>query len=332
MTISKHILQNKLRTFYHRKHVLVCGGAGFIGSHIVDFLTAFGAEVTVIDPCMPGTGGNSENLSNSKSHIRWHRCPIEDVSTLHAILQDSDLVIDAMGFTRHHEGMENPRKDLELNYLCHLTLIDMLNQIPKPAVYLGSRGQYGRLEGQVDESYPQVPLDPQGVHKSAAESMFRIYSKQYGWNCISVRIGNCFGPRQLPLGKDIGLIGGFIRSILNEEAVELYGDANRTRYLIYVEDLALQLVGLVPNMPAGFTAMNLMGESILIKDILDLLIKLNGKGDYRWIAFPEEIAALEPGEAKISQEALYQNLEDISYTPFYEAIEKTFNYLKGMLT
>ena len=80
MTTSKHSLQNELPGFYHRKNVLVCGGAGFIGSHVVDFLTAFGAEVTVIDPCMPGTGGKPENLSDSKPYIKWYRCPIEEIS------------------------------------------------------------------------------------------------------------------------------------------------------------------------------------------------------------------------------------------------------------
>lgn len=323
--------ENQLDRYYSGKSVVLCGGAGFIGSHLVDALVRLNCRVIVIDPCVPGTGGNPENLSSSHSNITWLKVPIEKVENLDSILSTCHLVIDSMGFTRHHEGINDPFLDLDLNYSNHLTLIQALRRVPTPTVYLGSRGQYGKLIDTVSEDTPQHPLDPQGVHKVAAESMYRIYSTKDDWPCISIRLGNCFGPRQLSLGSDIGLIGGFIRSILSQEVIELYGDYTRKRYLIYVDDLVEQLLQLIIKMPEHFCPINLVGESVLLKEILDTLIKTAGQGSYSFRPYPETILQVEPGEATISQSRLRQYVKTVRLTPLNESLHNTLQYFKNVL-
>src|SRR5579859_5910179 len=114
------------------RSALVCGGAGFIGSHIVEGLVERGAGVTVIDPCHPRTGGSPRNLEGFASRIQWRRDPIERLADLDDLVRGADAVVDAMGFTHHAEGMSEPALDHELNYAIHLTLISALNRQPRP--------------------------------------------------------------------------------------------------------------------------------------------------------------------------------------------------------
>ena len=264
--------------------------------------------------------------------IEWIRKPIEEIQDLAGILNRADLVIDAMGFTRHHEGMENIPFDARLNYLNHLVLIDALGRCPKPVVYLGSRGQYGKLSGCITEASPQVPVDTQGVHKLAAESMFRIFSEKNGFPCISMRIGNCFGTRQMHSGKDIGLVGQLARGMWEGRTVELYGDARRSRHLIFIDDLVHQSLSLIPSMQSGFAAINIVGQAVLIKEILDTFKALGASGTYAFAPFPPEVARLDPGEAVILQEALIERAGEVAYTPISIALEKTINYFRQKWT
>jgi UDP-glucose 4-epimerase len=308
------------------RSALVCGGAGFIGSHVVDALLERGVRVTVIDPCHPRTSGSPRNLAGVASRIEWLQDPVERVPELDAIVASADVVIDAMGFTHHAEGIREPRLDHELNYAIHLPLLEAVNRHPRLFLYLGSRGQYGRIAGIVDEDAPQIPLDPQGVHKAAAESMIRIYSARHRWPALSLRLGNCFGPRQ-PLGADPGLVGGFIVSVLRGEQVVLYGAEDRRQHLLFVGDLARIVVRLLGVRKAGFTALNVPGPRVVLRDVVETLIRLAGRGSYSFRPFPAEVAAIHAGDATLS-DARLENLVPCEYTSLEGALGRTLESLE----
>lgn len=321
--------RGQLTDYFAGKRILVCGGAGFIGSHLVDTLVGLGSKVTVIDPCFAETGANLGNLELSKPCIELMALPIQKVKNLEFELKRFDLVIDSMGLTKHHLGLDNPQLDLACNYQCHLALIEALSRQPVPTIYLGSRAQYGKLEGVVSEDSPQNPLDPQGVHKAAAEAMFRIYSQRNGWPCRSLRIGNCFGPRQVVMGNDVGLVAGFVRSILAGQIVELYGDNTRQRNILYVNDLVEQIIRVGAIMTgSGFQAVNVIGQAVRLTELLDMLIQLTGRGGYRISSFPESVAQIDPGYAHISQDKLKLLLGDVFYTPLQFSLEETLKYFE----
>ena len=223
----------KVEQSFQDQRILLLGGAGFLGSHLAGAFVKLGARVTVVDPCIEKTGGNPQNLSSIAAKINWLEFRVGDETDLVKLVAEHELVVDAMGLVSHHIGLAEPCLDLELNYLNHLALVTALCQAPRPVVYLGSRGQYGKIIGQAAEDYRQLPLDPQGVHKAAAESVFRIYGERFQFPCLSLRLGNCFGPRQLKEGGDVGLVGGFIRQLLAGQNVELYGSASRKRELLF---------------------------------------------------------------------------------------------------
>ena len=105
---------------FHGKKYLICGGAGFIGSAFTRRLVQLGANVTVLDPCIPKTGGHERHLLDSLKDIEWIRESVISFPRLNNLTARQDGVIDAMGFTSHFEGMKEPGFDLECNYVSHL--------------------------------------------------------------------------------------------------------------------------------------------------------------------------------------------------------------------
>lgn len=313
--------------------VVVFGGAGFIGSHLVEGLIGQGLRVSVVDPCLEGTSGSSDNLAQVEDRIEWIHQDVEQLnpSQWRSLLGDASLVIDAMGMTRHHVGVEFPERDLQLNYISHLAVIQALKEHPVPVLYLGSRGQYGKMCGRMDESSPMVPLDPQGVHKTAAEAMYRIYSGLYRFDCLSLRLGNCFGPRQPYTGGDLGLVGGLIEKLMAQEEALIFGDETRSRHLIYVEDVVRAIFRLMQHPFTGFEAVNLVGEAVRLDDLMKALIAQLG-GTYSFAPFPPGIARLECGEAEISQDRFLTLAGDsFSFSNLRDAIRETCAYFKGVL-
>ena len=314
--------------YYRGKHVLVCGGAGFLGAHLVGSLIKAGARVEVVDPCVPGSGGNERNLAPFAGVIAWRQVSSEDRSALLTALNNCDVVFDAMGFTRHHVGLADPLLDLRLNYLSHLGLAAALNEVPRPLVYLGTRGQFGRHTGTLFEDSPQVPLDPQGIHKSAAESLLRIYSPRYGWPVLSARLDNCFGPGQPITGDDVGLIGGFVRTLRAGECVKLYGDARRSRRITYAPDAARWLLDAAERMGSGFSAVNMFGADVRLVQLLDTLIAQIGRGSYELAKFPPEIALLEVGNTEVSRKVFLEHVPYPHITPLPDALATTLDYFQ----
>src|SRR3954454_18867383 len=157
-----------------RASVTVLGGAGFIGSRVVERCVAAGLQTTVIDGMLPKTGARPANLNACRSSINLETRRIEHAENLSDVLRSSDAIVDCMGWTCHRSAALDPLYDLELNVQSHVA---WLSRVPprreQRVIYLGSRVQYGRVDGVIDESTPMRPVDVQGVHKLAAEHHFQ---------------------------------------------------------------------------------------------------------------------------------------------------------------
>jgi UDP-glucose 4-epimerase len=174
-----------------------------------------------------------------------------------------------------------------------------------------------------------APRDPQGIHKQAAESLFRVYAARHGFAGVSLRLGNCYGPRQPTQGRDIGLVGGFIRQLLEGAPVEIYGNpATRSRQLVYVRDVAAWVVHLAETFPSGFHAMNLAGPKVLLRDLADTLTSMAG-GTYSFRPFPEDIKALDCGDGEMDQSRLRKLWPDFAFSDWRKCLETTYAYFKA---
>lgn len=313
------------------KRVLILGGAGFIGSHLVHRFAANNWSVTVIDGLLSRTGACRENLNPNPANAEFLFRPIEAVHDLTTRLAAADLVIDAMAWTAHLEAMRDPTYDLKLNAESHLVLLNSLTASSrKPRViYLGSRGQYGApTEEPVTESAPMEPKDIQGIHKLAAESYFRVLAPLHKFDAVSLRVPNCFGECQPVQGLDIGLIGGFIRNALQGQTIEVFG-RERSRCILYVGDLAEIVYQLALRPTTGFLPLNVGGHHLSISELAETIVRLVGKGRCVIKEIPAEIKAIDAGSVRFSSTRLEALLGPTSYTPLEQGLSRTIQWFQA---
>ncbi|MFQ5671469.1 MAG: NAD-dependent epimerase/dehydratase family protein [Nitrospinales bacterium] len=317
--------------FYDKKNVLILGGAGFIGSVLADELLNLGAHVTIIDGFVKDTGANIENINPFLSRIRLFKTPIESLENLSQLVETNDVIIDCMGFTSHELGIKYPLVDSRANLISHIHLIEGLKSAQdKKVIFLGSRSQYGKADtDSITEQTPMSPLDVQGINKLAAESFYKVYSSRYGFNILSLRIVNCFGEHQKNHGADIGLVGSFIKDILSGKTVEIYGDANRKKSLIYVRDLVRIIAKATTTAFQGFEALNVAGAEVSLESLLRHIKEITGKGDYVILPFPEKVKLVDVGETRYSDLALRKKIGDIKFTQLKMSLQKTIEYFES---
>jgi nucleoside-diphosphate-sugar epimerase len=309
--------------------ILILGGAGFIGSNIAERFLHEGWNIIIIDGLLGQTGGKRQNIEPFLNHLLFIKSRIEDVDSLHEIIQKSDIIVDCMAWTAHRHALENPKYDLELNCHSHLSFIEVLKQFPsKKIIYLGSRGQYGNpAPEKIREETPMIPEDVQGIHKLAAESYFRVYSKLYDFDVVSLRIPGCFGKNQPTYGDDLGLIGNFIRDALADRTIEIYGRYRR-RSFIYVQDI-VEIVYRLVNMPfADFSAYNITGVESSIYDIANTIVKIVGLGNCIVTEIPHGIRVIDIGSAGLNEEKFCQLIGEYPRTNLMDALTATIQYFQ----
>lgn len=309
------------------RKVLILGGAGFIGSNLVKKFSDSDIAVTVIDALYENTGASLTNLNNCLDKIIFINRRVEDVENLSSIIEKHELVIDSMGWTSHHEAIKNPDYDIQLNLFSHLSVIKALEgQKGKTIIYLGSRGQYGNpLLPEVTEVTSMMPEDVQGISKMAAESYYRVYSKFFDFNFISLRIPNCFGENQPLFTNDIGLIGIFFKDIINNKQLIVYS-SDRIRSLIYVKDLVDIIFDLCHKPLKGNNSFNVKGYELTIEEIAKSIIKVAGSGSYIVKKITKEIEAIDTGNARYNCKKINLLLPEFRYTEIEEALHNTYTY------
>ena len=310
--------------------VTILGGAGFIGSRIARECVKRGFETIVIDGLLARTGGRRENLREILNEVELIPRRIEEVKDLSELIASSEFTVCAMAWTSHLGAMRDPEYDVELNLLSHIRL---LRRVPSKAklIYLGSRVQFGDIPGPIDELAPMNPTDVQGTNKAAAESYYRIFSRSVNFAALSVRLPACFGPNQPVNGDDLGLVGNMIRDLLCQEKMIVYGKS-RMRSLLYVDDCARIICELGSKGFSDFSAYNISGNHVSIAELADKLVQLTGKGSYEIRKIPEEVRAVDSGNAQMDDTLLRRALGVLSYTPLDDALSVTINYFKRELT
>lgn len=321
--------------WYKDKRILILGGVGFIGSNLAKEFVDLGARVTVVDGFVEFTGADMKNINGIKDKIILHPCRVEDLDNLPEIVKSSDLIIDSMAITSHLYSIENPFFDVQINLLSHLQLISTLKEVKnKKVVYLGSRGQYGNVKNSViTEETPQNPLDPQGIDKVAAERFYWFYAKRYGFNVISLRLTNCYGENQKIIGDcvDIGLVGSFIKDIMDGKTVEIYGTGKRKKSILYVKDLVKVISMLCINDFVDFEIYNISGTEVSLESLLRIIIEYVGKGSYIVKSFPREIEEIDLGESVFLDKKIREKIGEFENSDIKTALLDTIQYFQERL-
>ncbi len=214
---------------------LVTGGAGFIGSHVVDRLLAEGYDVAVVDDL---STGYAENL-NTKA--RFYEAGIGEPE-LEAVFdrEEPDVLVHLAAHILVRNSVADPVYDAKVNVLGSINLLEQCraHDVEK-VVYASSGGAcYGEPDYlPADEKHPVHPLCPYGISKHTVEHYLWLYERLYGLDYAALRYGNVYGPRQDPAGE-AGVIAIFLGKFLAGETPRINGDGEQTRDYVYVGDVA----------------------------------------------------------------------------------------------
>ncbi|MHB8531922.1 MAG: NAD-dependent epimerase/dehydratase family protein [Solirubrobacteraceae bacterium] len=217
---------------------IVTGGAGFIGSHLVDALLADGLDVAVIDDLSSGAP------SNVPPGAHLHELDITDLAALDAVFEQlqPSSVFHLAAQASVVASVQDPRRDCDVNVRGTLNVLEAAGRSGAPVIFTSTGGAlYGDAAPRPtsEDCIPQ-PLSPYGASKWAAESYVRTWALSSGIPHVVCRLGNVYGPRQSPHGE-AGVVAIFTGRLHERRAPVLYGHGKPTRDYIYVSDVVAAL-------------------------------------------------------------------------------------------
>jgi UDP-glucose 4-epimerase len=250
---------------------LVTGGAGFIGSNLVDALLARGDQVTVVDDLSTGRRANLEEALAGGAEL------VElDIRDREPLLREveraaPDVVFHLAAQIDVRKSVADPAFDASINVGGTANVLEAVRQTGTPRLVFASTGGaiYGEGEGReipFPETAALAPLSPYGQSKQAAELYLAMYERLYGTSSVCLRLGNVYGPRQDPLGE-AGVIAIFCGLLREGGRPTVYGDGRQTRDYIFVGDVVSAILAAADSTATG--AIN-VGTGVAT-DVLDLV-------------------------------------------------------------
>lgn len=216
---------------------LVTGGAGFIGSHIVDRLVENGFEVTVLDDL---SSGQMENIADhtGKNGFHFVEGDIRDRETVNKAVQGVDVVFHEAAFVSGPQSVEHPQLTNDVNVNGTLNLLEASVKFDlKRFLYASSAAVYGEQESlPIAEDATLNPMSPYAASKLAAEFYVESYHRTYGLDAVCLRYFNVYGPRQR-YGPYAAVITTFVDQLMKNKRPAIHGDGGQTRDFINVEDV-----------------------------------------------------------------------------------------------
>lgn len=217
-------------------HILITGGAGFIGSHVSEQLYNDGHQITIIDNL---STGKITNISSITSHPRVRfihhdiRTPFTDLLT-----SKPDTIVHLAAIADVQQSITDPSTTHDVNVSGTLNVLETCRQLSiSKFIFASSAAVYGDVaQLPITENTPHNPQSPYGLHKSIGEQYAQMYQQLFGINYIILRFFNVYGPRQNASGY-AGLITAINQSATNNIPMIVYGDGKQTRDLIHVSDV-----------------------------------------------------------------------------------------------
>src|SRR4051812_31639167 len=319
------------RRVFSGKRVLITGGLGFIGSNLARALVHYGATVSVVDSLGPEYGGNRRNVAGIAGRLKIHIADVRDWPRLPRLIHGQDFLFNLAGQTSHMDSMTDPQTDLDINCRAQLAILETCRR-HNPAiriVFASTRQIYGRPDYlPVDEKHPLRPVDVNGINKIAGESFHLLYSRVYGIAATALRLTNTIGPRMRIKDARQTFVGVWIRRVLEGKAIEVW-DGSQRRDFTYVDD-AVEAFLLAAARPQAVGAVfNLGGPpSITLQQLAELLVDLNGSGEYVVREFPGDRKKIDIGDYYADDRLIAKQLGWKPRTNLREALSRTLAFYR----
>jgi len=301
--------------------VLVAGGAGFIGSHLVDLLVSEGFDVVVVDNLF---SGNLKNLENSIDKIKFFNLDVSNLDSLSKIFNDYDfdVVVNLVARGDLASSVKDPISYHNYNVNTNLNLLYLFSKhASKDSHYIftSSGSVYKDLERPLIEEDELQPLSPYAATKLISEIYNNTFGIVYGFKVTNLRLFNVYGPRR-ERSKYCGVVTRFLTKVYKDEPVTVFG--NNTRDYIYVEDVINVMLKVIEK---GITGTYNVGTGVGITNLklLEIIEKVLGKRAK--VIYEKE----RPGDSKYRVANVKKLKEIIGYTPrigLEEGIRKLKQY------
>ena len=304
--------------------VLVTGGAGFIGSHIVDALVGEGHDVAVVDDLSTGDKGQV----NSKA--RLHAVDFTDLAALSKVFEAEQPEVvshhGAQADVRH--SMADPSHDARVNVVGSVGVLQLSAQYGvRKLIFASTCAVYSEPRYlPMDESHPTGPQSAYGTSKLAVESYLKFFSDARGLRYTTFRYGNVYGPRQNPHGE-AGVVAIFARQILAGVQPTIFGDGSKTRDYVFVDDIVHANLSALGNAGDGEVFNLARGEEVSDFEVFDAVRKATGVS-----SMEPAYAEKRPGEAQRVGLSCAKARERLGWTPrvgLNEGAPAAVEYLMG---
>ena len=290
---------NDFREFVNTK-VLITGGLGFIGSSLARRLVRLKAKVTLVDSLIPLYGGNLFNIHDIKDLVIINISDVRDPYATAYLVQGQDYLFNLAGQTSHIDSMTDPQTDLDINASAQLSILEACRKY-NPGVkiiFASTRQLYGKPKYlPADEKHPIRPVDVNGINKLAGEWYHLLYNNVYKIRACALRLTNTYGPGMRIRDARQTFLGIWVRNLIEEKPIKVFGDGLQLRDFNYVDDVVEALLLTAVDPKADGEVFNLGStEYINLRNLATLLIEIFQKGTYEIVPFPPDLKAIDIGD------------------------------------
>jgi len=306
---------------------LVTGGAGFIGSNIVDELVRRGHQVTVLDDL---SAGKESNLADVRGKIDLRIGSITDLADVQSACHGADYVIHLAARTSVPRSVQNPVETNHVNIDGTLNvLVAARDAKVRRFVYAASSSAYGETPTlPKTEAMQPNPISPYGITKYVGELYAGVFGRVYGLENVCVRYFNVFGPRQDPTSQYSGVLSRFMLAVIEGQPLVVYGDGEQSRDFTFIENIVNETLRACEAKGASGMVFNGgTGARITLNQVLKLLEKATGKKIQAKYDPPRT------GDIRDSQADVSLALKVLGYEPrvhFEEGLQRTWEWYKDV--
>ena len=315
---------------YRGAKILITGGLGFIGSNLARRLLTLGAKITLVDSLIPEYGGNLFNIEDIKNDVRINVCDVRDPFAMSYLVKDQEYLFNLAGQTSHMDSMTDPHTDLSINAVAQLSLLEACRKINPNIriVFASTRQLYGKPDYlPVDEIHPIRPVDVNGINKLAGEWYHLLYSNVYGIRACALRLTNTYGPGMRIKDARQTFLGIWIRSLLEDKPIKVFGDGLQLRDFNYVNDCVEALILAGASDQAIGKVFNLGSDEVInLKDLAALMVELKHHGRYELVPFPKERKNIDIGDYYSNYQLINNTLGWTPRTDLRTGLESCLNY------
>jgi dTDP-glucose 4,6-dehydratase/UDP-glucose 4-epimerase len=291
-----------------------------------------GAKVMLADSLIPQYGGNLFNIQDIQANVTVNICDVRDSFAMSYLIKGQDFLFNLAGQTSHMDSMTDPQTDLDINANAQLSILEACrkNNPGIKIVFASTRQLYGKPDYlPVDEKHPIHPVDVNGINKLAGEWYHLLYNNVYGIKACALRLTNTYGPGMRVKDARQTFLGIWIRSLIEERPIKVFGDGLQLRDFNYVSDCinALLLAGI--NEVANGKIYNLgSSEVVSLRALAESMVAMDVNGAFELVPFPSERKAIDIGDYYSDFSLITQDLGWMPNVDLQTGLEKTLDYYK----